>query len=141
MRPSNEEIIRALRCISTATGNQPCNSCPYLATETVGGEEYVSCDVDQIGLDAADELELLTICKREDSEWPETRPLTEEQRRLVLTLAACNMRPTRAAKLLGKGATTVDCTIDRIHQATGLDPRNFFDLAQLVRIVKEAGDG
>lgn len=137
MRPSNEEIILALRCISTpVTGDELCEGCHYHVVETVKGKEYVSCDIDRIGLDAADELELLTVCKQEGSKWPGTKPLTEEQRRLILTLAACNMRPTRAARLLGKGATTVDCTMDRIHQATGLDPRNFFDLAQLVQVVK-----
>lgn len=55
-----EELIRALRCISTAGGSAGCERCPYLVAEIVEGEPYESCDMDRIGLDAADLLEQLT---------------------------------------------------------------------------------
>lgn len=137
MRPSNEEIIWALRCISTVGAKQFCESCPYCVKETVKGKEYVSCDIDKIGLDAADELELLTVCKREGSKRTGAAPLTSAQAETVLALAACNMSRAETARRMHRKHTTVDYHLDKINEATGLDPRNFYDLIELVRIVKE----
>lgn len=62
-----EEVVRALRCSSTAGGqNFPCKDCRYLIKEPIPqeiikwakGEEYwATCDCDRIALDAADLLE------------------------------------------------------------------------------------
>ena len=69
----NEEIIRALRCISTAGGENACEHCPYWKEEEVPEEErpiygantWHSCDVDRVGLDGADLIERLTArCAR-----------------------------------------------------------------------------
>ena len=64
----NEEIVRALRCISTAGGEHDCEHCPYWMEEKVpaemrdmvGADVFHSCDVDLVGLDGADLIERLT---------------------------------------------------------------------------------
>lgn len=69
----NEEIVRALRCVSTAGGENACEHCPYWKEEEVpeeerpiyGADTMHSCDVDRIGLDGADLIERLTArCAR-----------------------------------------------------------------------------
>lgn len=69
----NEEIIRALRCISTAGSSPDCKHCPYWMEEKVpaemrdmvGADVFHSCDVDLVGLDGADLIERLTArCAR-----------------------------------------------------------------------------
>ena len=69
----NEEIVKALRCISTAGGENACEHCPYWKEEEVSEEErpiygadtWHSCDVDRVGLDGADLIECLTArCAR-----------------------------------------------------------------------------
>lgn len=69
----NEEIVRALRCISTAGGENACEHCPYWKEEEVpeeerpiyGADTMHSCDVDRVGLDGADLIERLTArCAR-----------------------------------------------------------------------------
>ena len=65
---SCEEIIRALRGISTQgdhTSN--CEQCPYWKKEQLNGrlkeklgtDTWTSCDIDKVGLDAADRIERL----------------------------------------------------------------------------------
>lgn len=64
----NEEIVRALRCISTAGGENACEHCSYWKEEEVpeeerpiyGADTWHSCDVDRVGLDGADLIERLT---------------------------------------------------------------------------------
>lgn len=64
----NEEIVRALRCISTAGGENACEHCPYWKEEEVpeeerpiyGADTWHSCDVDRVGLDGAALIERLT---------------------------------------------------------------------------------
>ena len=69
----NEEIVRALRCISTAGGENACEHCPYWKEEEVpeeerpiyGADTMHSCDVDRVGLDGADLIEKLAArCAR-----------------------------------------------------------------------------
>lgn len=68
-----EEIVKALRCISTAGGENACEHCPYWKEEEVpeeerpiyGADTMHSCDVDRVGLDGADLIERLTArCAR-----------------------------------------------------------------------------
>lgn len=65
---SCEDIIRTLRCISTPgdhTSN--CEQCPYWKKEQLNGrlkeelgtDTWTSCDIDKVGLDAADRIERL----------------------------------------------------------------------------------
>lgn len=64
-----QKIVQALRCTSTPgdpIGN--CEECPYYRREQVEGEfkeklgtdTWASCDVDKIGMDAANQIERLT---------------------------------------------------------------------------------
>ena len=54
---AREDIVRALRCCATYSEAVDCTGCPYLLEEVVEGETWISCDVDQIALDAAEMLE------------------------------------------------------------------------------------
>lgn len=62
---AREDIIRGLRCTGTVHETVDCTDCPYLLEETVpedmaetlGSKLFLSCDVDQIVLDAAERLE------------------------------------------------------------------------------------
>ena len=64
----NEEIVRALRCISTAGGENACEHCSYWKEEKVpeeerpiyGADTWHSCDVDRVGLDGVDLIERLS---------------------------------------------------------------------------------
>lgn len=57
--------MRALRCSATCGEPLDCTGCPYLLEETVpedmaealGSKLFLSCDVDQVALDAAEMLE------------------------------------------------------------------------------------
>lgn len=69
----NEEIVKALRCVSTAGGENACEHCSYWKEEEVpeeerpiyGADTMHSCDVDRVGLDGADLIERLTArCAR-----------------------------------------------------------------------------
>ena len=64
-----KEIVQALRCTSTPgdhTSN--CEQCPYWKKEQLNGrlkeklgtDTWTSCDIDKVGLDAADLIERLT---------------------------------------------------------------------------------
>jgi hypothetical protein len=66
---TTKEIVRALRCTSTPgdhTSN--CEQCPYWKKEQLnerlkeelGTDTWTSCDIDKVGLDAADLIERLT---------------------------------------------------------------------------------
>ncbi len=68
-----EEIVRALRCVSTAGNSSDCEHCLYRMEgsvpaemrDTFGADVYHSCDVDRVGLDGADLIERLTArCAR-----------------------------------------------------------------------------
>lgn len=54
---AREDIVRALRCSATYNEAVDCTGCPYLLEASVEDEPWLSCDVDQIALDAAEMLE------------------------------------------------------------------------------------
>lgn len=63
---NDQELVNALRCVSTAGGPiGDCKKCPFCKTEpvpknlaeTVSLTEWSSCDVDAVGLAAADRIE------------------------------------------------------------------------------------
>ena len=77
-RIRTDVIVRALRCTATPGGRCFGDKCPYRTTEKapaemreqVGGDEWDSCDVDAIGIAAADRLEeLLELNKRKNARW------------------------------------------------------------------------
>ena len=66
---TRQEIVQALRCTSTPGGpTEDCEKCPYWKTEQLTAEQkeklgvdtWTSCDVDKVGMDAADLIERLT---------------------------------------------------------------------------------
>ena len=78
---TTKEIVRALRCTSTPgdhTSN--CEQCPYWKKEQLNGrlkeklgtDTWTSCDIDKVGLDAADRIEQLAAenkALRKEIEW------------------------------------------------------------------------
>ncbi len=63
---NDQALVNALRCISTAGGQiGDCKKCPFCKTEpvpknlkkAVTSTEWSSCDVDAVGLAAADRIE------------------------------------------------------------------------------------
>ena len=65
----DEKIVQALRCTSTPGGpTGDCEKCPNWKTEQLtakqkeklGVDTWTSCDVDKVGMDAADLIERLT---------------------------------------------------------------------------------
>ena len=94
---TTKEIVRALRCTSTPgdhTSN--CEQCPYWKKEQLNGrlkeklgtDTWTSCDIDQVGLDAADLIERLTA---------ENAVLREKQRWIPVT----ERLPERDVQVLG----------------------------------------
>lgn len=66
---TGQKIVQALRCTSTPGGpTGDCEKCPYWKTEQLTAEQkeklgvdtWTSCDVDKVGMDAADLIERLT---------------------------------------------------------------------------------
>lgn len=66
---TDQEIVQALRCTSTPGGHASnCEQCPYWKKEQLTGrlkeklgtDAWTSCDIDKIGLDAANLIERLT---------------------------------------------------------------------------------
>lgn len=66
---TDKEIIQALRCTSTPGGPQEdCTGCTYYRKEQLdaelkeklGVDTWPSCDVNKVGMDAADLIERLT---------------------------------------------------------------------------------
>ena len=63
-----EEIVQALRCVSSAWHEAGCESCSYYRAEhipedmreTFGNDVLYSCDIDRVGLDGADLIQKLT---------------------------------------------------------------------------------
>lgn len=78
---TDEEIIQALRCTSTPGGlYEDCTGCPYYRKEQLdaelkeklGVDTWPSCDVNKVGMDAADIIERLTAESadlRKEIEW------------------------------------------------------------------------
>lgn len=63
--------------------------------------------------------------------------MTRTRCEVVLALADCNMRANAAARKLYLDHSCVNYHIKLIKAITGLDPRKFYELAELVCMVKE----
>lgn len=66
---TEKEIVKTLRCTSTPGGlHEDCTGCPYYRKEQLdaelkeklGMDTWPSCDVNKVGMDAADLIERLT---------------------------------------------------------------------------------
>lgn len=60
------DLVAAMRCSSQEpTSSPPCATCVYRVVELFDGKEYMSCDCDRMGMDAADKIEeLVERCAR-----------------------------------------------------------------------------
>ena len=58
-------------------------------------------------------------------------------KKVILTLADCNMNITQASEKLYMHRNSVVYHIKRIKKQTGLNPLNFYDLCKLVNMAKE----
>ena len=76
---TGQEIVQALRCTSTPGSlHEDCTGCPYYRKEKLdaelkeklGVDTWPSCDVNKVGMDAADLIERLTA---ENEELRETK--------------------------------------------------------------------
>lgn len=65
--------------------------------------------------------------------------ITPIRRAIILALADCRMRVNAAAKMLYINHTSALYHIKIIKNITGKDARNFYDLVELVRMVKGEG--
>ena len=63
--------------------------------------------------------------------------MTRRRCEVVLALADCNMSANAAGSMLYMDHSCVEYHIKLIKKITGLDPKNFYDLAELVCMVKE----
>lgn len=61
--------------------------------------------------------------------------------RIILALADNRMRTMDAARTVYVDRGTISYRADKIQRVTGLDPRDFYDLHKLVKMVKGATDG
>jgi carbohydrate diacid regulator len=66
------------------------------------------------------------------------KPLDERDFCIILTLAKNNMRATETSYDLDVHRGTVMYRIEKIKKLTGLDPMNFYDLHELVKMAKGA---
>lgn len=62
--------------------------------------------------------------------------MTDVRKEVILALADCNMNAAEAARKIHLSVETVFYHFRKIRELTGLDPKNFYDLAKLVMMVK-----
>ena len=60
--------------------------------------------------------------------------LKEKDKKIILAFAENHMRTKTAARQLNLHYNTVAYRLEKIHQQTGLNPENFYDLHKLVEI-------
>lgn len=72
-------------------------------------------------------------CKEEQT----PQPLTRRQASVVLAFAHNGMRYTPTCEALYLHENTVRYNLDKAHEKTGKDPRDFFELYELVKIARK----
>ena len=101
---TGQEIVQALRCTSTPGSlHEDCTGCPYYRKEKLdaelkeklGVDTWPSCDVNKVGMDAADLIERLTA---ENAALREKVPLTEDTM-INLEAQALGVEPIRLREL------------------------------------------
>lgn len=66
--------------------------------------------------------------------------MNSKEAKVVLALAESGMNPTRASKIIYFHRNTIRYHMGKIKKKTGLDPSNFYDLVELVKMAK-CGEG
>ena len=79
---------------------------------------------------------MLSKVKLEDDA-EERKELTDVDVQVVLTFADNNMNATETGKKLFMYRTTVKYHLERVERKTGLNPLKFYDLVELVGVLKE----
>lgn len=67
--------------------------------------------------------------------------LNEKQRAVVIAFADNDMSLTKTASAVFYSAANIQHYLRKIAQLTGLDPKKFYDLVELVRKIKEDQNG
>ena len=62
--------------------------------------------------------------------------LTELEKRIVLNFARCNMSITKTAQKMNYARNSIAYHLRQVKKKTGRDPKKFYELAQLVLIIK-----
>lgn len=65
--------------------------------------------------------------------------MNERTKQVILSYARNNMNAARAAKELNYSPSTIKWYLDRVEPTTGLNPRHFEDLINLLMIIKKEG--
>ena len=63
--------------------------------------------------------------------------MEEKYRKMILTMAECNMCTSEAARQLYYHRNTFAYHLERIKEIYCLNPNNFYDLCKLVEMAKE----
>ena len=101
---TDKEIVQALRCTSTPGSlHEDFTGCPYYRKEKLDAEKkkklgvdtWPSCDVNKVGMDAADLIERLTAENAELREKPRWIPVTERmpEERVLVNVVWVNRAP------------------------------------------------
>ena len=61
---------------------------------------------------------------------------TELEKRIVLNFARCNMSITKTALKMNYARKSIAYHLRQVKKKTGRDPKKFFELAQLVLMIK-----
>ena len=68
--------------------------------------------------------------------------INELDKRIIQTLAMCDLKPSEASRVLYMHRNTVIYHIEKIARVTGLDPLCFYDMIELLEVYgKEDTDG
>lgn len=67
--------------------------------------------------------------------------VTEDMAEVIVLLADCGLNVSEAARKLHYHRNTIDYRIRKIHEVTGKDPLNFYDLCDLLPIAKIVLEG
>ncbi len=62
--------------------------------------------------------------------------ITELEKRIVLNFARCNMSITKTAQKMNYARNSIAYHLRQVKKKTGRDPKKFYELAQLVLIIK-----
>ena len=56
---------------------------------------------------------------------------------VIMAYAECGMRLSTAAKAIHYAKMTIEYHLTSVYQKTGLNPKKFYDLVELIRLINE----